>query len=515
MRTSGKTIFTWLVFLIAFVICGVAWMRFFSGALLNPSPVRYVAFTDEGGDREHFNQRCQGPAFVQGDIVWRFCAYGSHPEDPWGLVQFDLRRGQAALLWPAARPQNAQVLSFVQSSAGDLAVAWGMPEVAGVDLVRRVGGITPLGMPPEVPGDLTAMTWRENTLELVFSTESSLHIVAHDGVRWSDPHAIPLPEICTAETLCTLQIATYTPGGWQFLYASAPPGMAVDPAGATNTESGTESSPTLDLLVMLEDGRITSEGQIALAELAPDFTMTSDDGVLTGIGVFFDRAPGGMVNWSVDGAPLRLYGSGWEATHQPEVEGGVSFYFSNYEITGTSLRWIPGIRFPQQAWLLDQWMSVRTTSDGMGLFTMTGLASDTLAQDHGAITGEPTQTCIVPAAEGGYWIMGADGAYLRASANMDRADGLTLLERIERVFASFGSLQPVQSDFYTEQSEIKVLALPLVLLSLPVGYLLVFFVRQTRRERSAWIGILIRVSLAYTVLALVFIWWFWETMRRF
>jgi len=54
-----------------------------------------------------------------------------------------------------------------------------------------------------------------------------------------------------------------------------------------------------------------------------------------------------------------------------------------------------------------------------------------------------------------------------------------------------------------------------VLLALPLGYLAVFFVRQTRRNTRAWIVLLLQVSVVYLVLATIFFWWFWEIMNDF
>lgn len=125
---SRKYTVTLIVFLIAFVICGVAWMRFFAAVAANPSPVRYVDYVTAEGTRAPFRQDCAGPSFIEDDAVWRFCAYDDTQETPdsaaqWGMVRFDLAAGEGDMLWPLDQSLDAQVLALAKSPAGDIAVA--------------------------------------------------------------------------------------------------------------------------------------------------------------------------------------------------------------------------------------------------------------------------------------------------------------------------------------------------------------------------------------------------------
>ncbi len=214
----------------------------------------------------------------------------------------------------------------------------------------------------------------------------------------------------------------------------------------------------------------------------------------------------------MDAAPLIFpndFARRLEAPH-----GEASFYFSNYEIVDDQLRWIPGLRYPLLGWQVGEWMTLQSGEDGVMLARYTdGKSGDPLTTD---TTLVKQGACVLPASDGGYWILGPYGAYVKADESMSRADSLSLIERVERSFENFGALKSVQDNaFYRERRALKMAALPLVLLSLPVGYLLVVFVRQTRPNTRAWVILLMQVSAVYVVLATIFFWWFWKMTDQF
>jgi len=191
-----------------------------------------------------------------------------------------------------------------------------------------------------------------------------------------------------------------------------------------------------------------------------------------------------------------------------------SFYFSNYQIEPGGLRWIPGLRYPRHGWQVNQWVTVTASGHGVALASLSGKPGPTLTQNTSFLLSGGALTVVLPASDGGYWVLGPHGAYLKASMSFERADGLSFLERIARAFQNFGRLGAVNQGFYREWRALKMAAFPLVLLSLPFGYLMVFFVRS-RRSTRAWIALLLQVSALYLILAMVFIWWFWEMTGDF
>lgn len=509
---SRRNILTVIIFLVAFVLCGVAWMRFFSAVVANPSPVRYVDFVTAEGTRAPFRQDCTGPSFIENDAVWRFCSYDSSSTllarteataANWGLVRFDLAAGEAQMLWPLPESPAAQILALGQSPAGDLAVAWGSPDLSAVYLVLREGGTLPLGVPEDAPPDLTGLAWTGETLEIVAGDADGATVYVNESGMWRSTRAITLPPDCAdAENVCTLQLAHRTPEGWRMVYSIAPRAIA--------------NLDTVEVAIVaaLEDGTPEPVDVLDLDDLNPDQYTLDAGGNLAAIGSLFDQAPGNVVNWSIRAAPFMLHGGTWERVVAPQIDA--SFYFSDYAIGDEGgLQWIPGTRYPQRSWQVDQWVTLRSSGEDIFLAEIDGDTGPTLTQTENVAWQGPTEATLLPATDGGYWVLGPNGAYMKATASFERADALSVAERVERMVANFNELDEVNTGFYREKRALKMAALPLVLLSLPLGYLVVFMVRQARQNRQAWIWLLMEISAAYVIVATAFFLWFWEIMDHF
>ena len=503
---SRRSTITTLIVAAAFVICWLAWMRFFAVAALNPSPARYVEFVAASGEQEQFRQVCSGPAFSQGHRVWRYCQYA--PGDfmangaaaQWGLVRFDLDAGKAELDWPLPESPDAQILALAESPLDDLAVAWGSPDLAAVYLVLNGGGVVSLDVPPAA-ADVVGLAWHGDALELVAAAGPAATIHTNEAGVWAASRAIPAPDACDQGAVCAVQMAYRGDSGWQVAYAVA--GAVADGPAATG----------VDLLLIDESGDAQPLESVALTDLAAGHTVRDDAGALVGLGQLLDRAPGNAVNWLVDSAPFVLRDGVLERV--PAPLSNASFYFSNYVIESGGLRWIPGVRYPQRGWHVDEWLTLQSSGDGIALARMGGGDGPVLTNSTPFFERGGTQAGLLPAAGGGYWVLGPYGAYMKVNEALERADGLSLPERIMRAFENFGRLEPVSNSFYHETRLLKMAAFPIVLLSLPTGYLLVFFVRQTRKDRRTWVRLLVEISAVYVVLATVFVWWFWELMGDF
>ncbi len=504
-RTRRRAL-TILIIAAAFVICGIAWLRFFTVIAASPSPVRFVEFVTANGERAPFRQECAGPSFVEADSVWRFCAYDEASADaevPWGLVRFNLDEGRAEMLWPLPESATSQVLALAESPAGDLVVAWGAPDLSAVYLILRAGGVVPLGLPADAPTQLFGLAWAGEALEMAaLRGDRTVAIFTNESGIWTDTRTVALPPSCAVEgTLCALQMAHRTPERWRFVLAQAPVEVN-DPATAR-----------VQILLFDEAGAVEPVDEIALSDLDPA-QYTLEDGRLVGLGALFDQSPGNVVNWSLRAAPFVLHGGTWERVVAPQIDA--SFYYSDYEIEGGGLRWIPGLRFPVRGWQVEEWVTLRSSTEGVFLADLEGqrkgpaLTRSTVLAEQSA-----SETSVLPASDGGYWVLGPYGAYVKADRSLSRADDLTPPERLLRLVENFGRLEEVSPAFYQTQRALKIAALPLVLLSLPTGYLGVFFLRQSRKDRQTWIVALVEVSAVYLILATLFIWWFWELMNHF
>jgi hypothetical protein len=485
-----------------FLLCGIAWGRFFSVATTHPSPVRYLEFVTDAGTIAPFQQTCAGPGFIQEDTVWRFCAYG--PDRflaQWGMVRADLAAGSAELRWPLPEPPDAQILALAAASSGDLAVAFGAPHLSAIYLIRRDGGVISLGTPGAIPDRVSGLAWAADTLELAGDDQQSgVTIYSRASDQWDAGRALPRPAACGADTLCALQVAEHSAAGWRFVYARTP------------VDIGDLQAGRIDLIAQTEAGAVEPLPPIPLVDLDPSQYSLDDSGRLTRLGVLFDRSPGNAVNWQVDAAPFVLADSGW--THIMPPQADARFYFSNYRIENGSLHWIPGLRNPQNVWRVNDWVTLRRTRDGLRLARLDGDAGPVLTASSALLNGD-AQTNVLPATDGGYWVLGPHGAYLKADQTLQRTDHLNILQRITRAFENFGRLNAVSDEFYHQRRAIKLAAFPVVLLSLPLGYLLVFFVGQTRQDTRAWTKLLLQVSAIYLLLATIFFWWFWQVMSDF
>ncbi|HVO71030.1 MAG TPA: hypothetical protein VMT24_13350, partial [Aggregatilineaceae bacterium] len=261
-----------ILFAIAVGVCWLAWMRFFAVAALNPSPVRYFTFVTDQGILDPFRQECNGPAFAQGDVAWRFCEYDAaagrttFETGQWGLVRFELTEGEAALHWPLPEPATGQILALAQSPAGDLATAWGSPRLSAVYLILHEGGVVPLGVPQDALPDVFGLAWDGQVLELVVQNGSTLTIFRNESGVWSEPQRIPPPETCGPATVCAPQVAHRDAAGWRFLYAVAPVGIGDPPTAA------------IQVLLGDENGSSSALGTIPFSDLDPSQYTLDDSG---------------------------------------------------------------------------------------------------------------------------------------------------------------------------------------------------------------------------------------------
>ncbi|MBN1562524.1 MAG: hypothetical protein JXA10_01705 [Anaerolineae bacterium] len=513
------TTLTIIVFALAFVICGMAWLRFFTVAATHPSPVRYMEFVTETGTHLHFQQECIGPAFIEIDAVWRYCEY----EEQWGLVRFDLAAGEALMQWPLPEAPDAQILALAPSpTSDDFVIAWGSPDLSAIYHIKRAGGVVSLGVPPDVT-TITGLMWLEadagGGVELLTPQESTTataseqdqytifthDLAAESASEWLAARTFTHPVCGWDGYTCVFQLARYTERGWGFISAAIP------------TQIDDPAAVQVDFNQIDETMRGLRIGSVDLVDLDPGQYTISDSGALLRLDTLFDQAPANRINWAMDAAPLTFPNDFARIFESPSPDA--SFYFSNYAIMDDHLRWIPGLRYPAFSWYMDEWVTLQTGEDGVVLAHYTDPAhteaGDTLTTD-AAFIKQSAQTCVLPASDGGYWILGPNGAYLKADEVMSRADSLNVIERVQRSFENFGTLEAVQDDaFYREQRALKMAAFPLILLSLPVGYLLVAVVRQTRPKTRTWITLLLQVSAIYVILAAIFFWWFWEMTDHF
>jgi hypothetical protein len=352
-------------------------------------------------------------------------------------------------------------------------------------------------------GNIAGMAWVGDALELVNDHGDTVLVHVFQDGAWAAPRPVTRPAPCGDQRwLCVLQLAYHGDEGWRLLYATVRRQITDPDTVRINMLLADESGTTFT----------TRARPVPLSYLGTDlYTLQGEQ--LIRLGYFVDRAPGNVVNWTVGSPPLLWSDDIWFRMKVPFPT--TSLDHGDYQVRRDGLRWIPVMRYPQHAWQLDRWLKVQSSPEGPTLAELGGTPGPVLTSNTAFLEKGGIQTSVLPAPDGGYWVLGPYGSYLKVDESLARVDGLNLLERVRRAFDNFGRYRPYNENFYRNLALLKALAFPVVLLALPWGYLLAVLARQTPRFQLPWIALLVRVSAFYLILATIFMWWFWETMDGF
>jgi hypothetical protein len=168
-------------------------------------------------------------------------------------------------------------------------------------------------------------------------------------------------------------------------------------------------------------------------------------------------------------------------------------------------------------WFRGQWWSL-TADDEPRLVRPDGTFGDPLAEAYWLEPGLE----FLPDGADGYWLMRSGAIYLHVDANLSRDDGLSLVERIGRLFER--DQRKRNSDFYMTSDPLLTLArkasAPIVLLSLPLGLAGLAATRRLRARGSRPPSDRPRrgtIILAVTCLALMLVFapWAWQLLGYF
>jgi len=115
------------------------------------------------------------------------------------------------------------VLAVAQAGNGQLAMAWGAPDLSAIYQIEPAGGAEALGLPPGALAAVSGLAWIGETLEIVTHDREQVLIAPYaEGIGWGTPREAAPPGACASEsTLCAYQFAHRSAEGWRFLYALA------------------------------------------------------------------------------------------------------------------------------------------------------------------------------------------------------------------------------------------------------------------------------------------------------
>ncbi len=454
--------------------------RITSAANSRLPPTRWTDFYTAAGPLEPPSwPHCHSPRLIDGEHVWSWCRRDA-PDDYQGFVRFDLPDRRAELLWPFAEQDGQDALTvaaYAPGPAGDRFVAFGGPG-GGQPAVARLaaeGGATLLGYPPGAPAQPIALWTDGRTVELLTGSWEPpvLHRRPVAEGSWASTPLPPPP--CPPAASCRVEAGQREPGGWRLWAVRQPRGEGAAAA-------------------LLERA---PNGEWAVLQELPADAAPPEGGILRldrsqGGGVLIGLSPGDRLLERVDGA--------WQPFTPPAV-ADTGLDVPDYRVEGEALAWTPDVHTPRDAQRVrGRWLMLRSTDAGYRLGSVDGAGGAPLSDD-GWLASDPV---LVPTPDGGFWVLGAFGTFVRVNDELDRIDAPGFFERVGLLYDDFRRLA-WYNDFWLHLPLLKKAALPVVLGLLPLFGVVALFAGRGRRARR-----LATLSLVYILLAGAFYYWFWR-----
>lgn len=531
---------------LATALCLGAWGRLGYVAVAHPSPWQSVVWRlpDGSTGQGEVGILCWWNAFQQGDVVYRWPCADREGEGRHYVVAFDLRARTATVRWelPSSGIPADRFAAVAPGPGDDLTV---LPErESRVYRLRADGQVEDLGpFPDATVSRIVGMAWVGTRLELLVLSGDTVNLIGYEpGQGWGAPRALPAPDSCTVEHSCALLTATPTGPGWRLLYGRAPR-RPPDP-----------QQVVAELFLADVDGRVQQTDTLALQprqqrpsvgpRRAGQYTV-ADDGTLRWDWNSVDRTPGNVLNAGGYGTTLRLRPDGIlqaipplspellasrtrpdRSGPAPDLAEGAPLCTS-YQLDDDRLRWLPlftrGLLTGGNRVLLldDRWVVLRQTDGGLRLEERETDDRATLRRRGPMVLGGAAEAmswdCVLapllPATDGGYWLLDGYGHHLRIGADLARADSLPLRERVRLLFAGFGEYR---DDFHREHPLRKQVGIVFLLGGWPLltGALLLWR-RGGQPYPEDWRAWVFRSAFLCLVLGGLIWRWFWTATTFF
>lgn len=479
---------------LAIALCALFWGKLIVLGITTTSPPRSVTWESPDGTALELEDPsdigCHGTVLVDGARLWQFCRdWNSKSES---IARFDLARGAAVQYRTGGLRGIHGVVG--RMPGGDLAI-WsfdGQFRLTAKDGLRPLGNGAPDGhlfMPAGVGV-------REGVVELVDGYEPTIRTMAPDGTSTTRPRAVPAADGADAR----LERAVLRDGAWELVYALVPRDFRAD-------------RTTLELVIGGEKGPFRSLGEVPLlTDVEPEYrasTARSD--------TLIDGNEGGRLPASLAHPfPVALRPDGTLDRRDPPPGVSIRIYELDFEVTDHGVS--PIAVSDRHIFFRGAWWSL-TAEDELRLVAPDGKTGGPLVDDYWLDPGLK----FLPDGGDGYWVMGSLGkSYLHVDAALNRDDGLSLAERIGRLFERDRSKR--NSDFFQRSDPLLTLArkasVPIVLFCLPAGLAVLALVRRLRRRGTRTApdgprGGTAIVAVACLALMLAFAPWAWQLLGYF
>lgn len=528
-------LFSRLAVTVATILWVVAWGRLGAVALTQPSRWQNSTVTLADGqavaDRRTFG--CRLNAFQRDNLIYRSCdrdGRGAY------VVAFDPAQRTIVARWEL--PKSFIAPDWFTAVATDPTGALAVLEDESGTVARLHNDNTVEELPPApLDGIPYGFGWQGDRLGLVAArfdaTGSVTTLTTHEpGAGWSTATALPAPA-CGDGLTCTPLVATPTPQGWATYYARAPR-QPSDPAQIA-----------ADILLVTAAGTTQVTQTVTLTAASKAYRI--EDGQLRWSSRLADRSAGNVLNYGgfvvlqqlADGKfsalptpPDNLFGPPDESPFAPKP--GLSALTASYELAPGRLIWRPTYNrggfagATERALLLDdRWLVLRKDTRGISLEerprdptasyppdTFTARGPLILGQQADLLSLSDFSAPLLPAAGGGYWLLGRHDESLRVGPDLRRLDDRNPVARLGLLFSDFGG--GLDDKFHRDTIWPKRAALAWVLVAWPLlAVVALLRGRRAHDEESATPARLRRAATLYLVFALLSAYWFWTATAFF
>ena len=418
-----------------------------------PSPARETVYVTAEGRRLDDRPLCHGMVVIDGPVVWAICA-GDRGFGPNALMRFDTRNGRATRI--GALPTDASGLRAGIAGPGRSRVFLAgnvLFEVLGTRL-RVLGTVTlPIGLAKVGDG-----------VEVVLGTgDSGLAVGRYENGRLRETRTIARG-VHSTDAVVAEPVRAYHDGtAWHVLVLEH-----------------ARVAPRLPLPVVVHDQNERGETRLVGRVSLDDRVAQRDDtgAVFPTSGWFL---AGNVIDGSISAREQHLYRDAKiERVLFPGAPylGVVSTFISDdaharlvLSDTGERMIWIDGETITRRT--IDRRFNALTVGERRGPVTVASFWM------------EPGFR-VVPHDDGRYTLIGAlGGSYVALDHNLRRADGLTIFERLRRLF--YEDRAKRNADALDGAGVLAFLTVPLMLLGPLVGGL-VLGLRRRRRGLAMGIG---------------------------
>ena len=505
-----------IIFIISIVLFTVSWIRVFWQTLTKVPPAQNMTYQTGNGakwlDKGYPHTRY--PRIIDGNSVWIYAMYEKDTGGKKsGFIRFDLKSGIAQMRWQfPGKSRYGSILGVAKHKNGEIAVLWNehMGKVR-VDIMLLRGGLKSLGFVPVKKPNMSfiGFDWVNGRIEVAQGDYKQRSTYIYRNTKkdsWSE-RSISWAGQYNFRTMPTL--AMYNKRKWETIF--------------TQWELKKRNEFYTAAVFKYRQGDRASE-KIGIVKIKS-----------YNVHHLVDGAPGNMIsglhytkqNFQLKDGKIVKIKPGTIASKLKKVH--LDTYKSTFIIR-------PGHLERQFMWKSEYGRNLVIQLGVREIKLMFKRSSKArnvrralfLSDGGKPVVGPVVESfrfrgsypVLIPAGDGGVWILGTFGYYVKVDKNLQRTDAPCFFGRYARVIASFGSRAAQYDDFYLDASLFKKLVMPVLHFLLPLLWLIIyvlgFFKGKNKEDKKVDLFERMRnVSIAYIVIWVGYAYWFWKVTINF